>query len=92
MNTGQFDQWADILKTLGHPLRLQIIKLLAEDDRCVLSLWSKLHLQQSVVSQHLAVLRKKGIVQCTRRGTRMNYSVKNKEIKEIIRLIESDKS
>lgn len=92
MKSQFYNKWAETLKTLGHPLRLKIVKLLIEEEKCVLNIWSQLEMQQSVVSQHLAVLRKKGIVDCKRNGTMVKYFVKNKNIEEIVKLIERDNS
>ena len=92
MKPQQYSKWAEVLKTLGHPLRLKIVKMISEDEKCVLNIWSNLEIQQSVVSQHLAVLRRKGIVECKRKGTRVQYFVKNQNIKELVRIIEDKDS
>ena len=92
MKQKYYDKWAQTLKTLGHPLRLQIVKMLLEEEKCVLNIWGKLEMQQSVISQHLAILRKKGIVDCKRSGTRMKYFLKNKNIEDIVKIIDKDNS
>jgi DNA-binding transcriptional ArsR family regulator len=83
-----YTQWAEVLKTLGHPLRLRIVKLLSGNQMCVWDIWNSLNIQQSVVSQHLAILRKKGIVGCVRQGTYVKYFVKTGPIENIIKLVD----
>jgi len=55
---------ARMLKALGHPARLEILRLLAERAECVCGdLVSELPLAQATVSQHLKVLRSAGLIQ-----------------------------
>jgi DNA-binding transcriptional ArsR family regulator len=84
--------WASLLKVLGHPVRLRIMRLLGEERCNVSTIWSRLDLQQSVVSQHLAVLRKSGIVGCERSGTSVVYFVTNRSAKAIVAKIAEDDS
>ncbi|HEY5741202.1 MAG TPA: metalloregulator ArsR/SmtB family transcription factor [Terrimicrobiaceae bacterium] len=55
--------------------RLRIIHLLAHGPLCVCHFQQILELPQTKVSQHLAYLRKHGLVECTRHGTWMIYSL-----------------
>jgi len=89
MKNNNYAKWADILKTLGHPVRLKIIETLLDDDKCVSTIWASLELPQPTVSQHLSLLRTKGIVQHERCGSRVKYSVIDRNIEEIIKLIKS---
>jgi ArsR family transcriptional regulator, arsenate/arsenite/antimonite-responsive transcriptional repressor len=89
MENNTYTKWADILKTIGHPIRIRIIETLLEDDKCVSSIWGCLHLPQATVSQHLSLLRTKGIVRHERCGSRVKYSVADRKIEEIINLIKS---
>jgi DNA-binding transcriptional ArsR family regulator len=77
-------KWPVILKTLGHPLRFEIVRHLLSEEKCVHDLWTALDLQQSVVSQHLAILRRGGIVGCRRNGTNVRYFIKSKRIRELM--------
>ena len=58
--------------------RLRIIHLLAHGPLCVCHFQEILELPQTKVSQHLAYLRKRRLVECTRRGTWMIYSLPSK--------------
>ena len=66
---------AEVLKVLGHPVRLQIVQNLLTRESCVKNLWSCLELPQATVSQHLSVLKGKGIVDSAREGVAMRYWV-----------------
>jgi DNA-binding transcriptional ArsR family regulator len=91
METNNYAQWADILKTIGHPIRIKIIETLLDDEKCVSNIWGCLDLPQSTVSQHLSLLRIKGIVQHERCGSKVKYSITDRRVEEIIKLIKSRK-
>ena len=75
---------AMILRALNHKLRQQILKLIDEHQKMtVTEIYVKLRLEQSVASQHLAILRKAGIVITQRDGKFIYYSVNYKRIDEI---------
>jgi DNA-binding transcriptional ArsR family regulator len=83
----QFYEIADILKTIGHPIRISILKSLLEQEKCVSGLGESLHLRQSTVSQHLSLLRGKGIVADERQGTMVKYSVSDKRIVAMLKML-----
>lgn len=87
MENNPYVKWADILKTIGHPVRIKIIETLLGDQKSVSNIWGSLDLPQSTVSQHLSLLRIKGIVQHERCGSRVKYWVTDRKIEEIIKLI-----
>lgn len=65
---------AERLKALGHPVRLAIVRALAERSACCCSdVCSRLPLAQSTVSQHLKVLKDAGLVSFRRDGVRSSY-------------------
>ena len=65
-----------ILRAINHKLRQQILKLIEEQGKItVTELYLTLRLEQSVASQHLAILRKAGFVNTSRDGKFINYSV-----------------
>lgn len=66
---------AEIFRTLGHPARVRIIELLRDGERSVGSLQGALGLDSSGTSQHLALLRKHGLVGGRRDGTTVYYRV-----------------
>ena len=78
---------ASVIKTLGHPIRLMILKALYMHTCSVKTIWECLGLQQSVVSQHLAILRNRGIVDCERRGGEVLYSIADPLAQRIIHTV-----
>ena len=80
----QFSSEAEILKVLGHPVRLKIVAGLCTKECNVKHIWECLGLQQATVSQHLALLKKKGIIEGKREGAEVHYSVINPLAKKII--------
>lgn len=75
---------AEILKVIGHPARLCIICKLMNKDCNVTTIQNCLDLPQSTVSQHLAVLKARGIIEGKRKGVEVIYSLANEEVKKII--------
>ncbi|MBL7749338.1 MAG: helix-turn-helix transcriptional regulator [Chitinophagaceae bacterium] len=72
------------LRAVNHKLRQQILKLIDDEGKItVTELYVKLRLEQSVASQHLAILRKAGFVNTTRDGKFIHYSVNAKRLKEL---------
>jgi DNA-binding transcriptional ArsR family regulator len=77
------------LRAVNHKLRKQIINLLEDSKKLtVTEIYVKLRLEQSVASQHLAILRRAGVVKTTRDGKFIYYSLNKKRILEISELIE----
>lgn len=65
---------AERLKALGHPVRLAIVRALAERSCCCCAdVCSRLPLAQSTVSQHLKVLKEAGLISFRRDGVRSSY-------------------
>ncbi len=80
----QFSEEAEILKVLGHPIRLKIVAGLCTQECNVKHIWECLGLPQATVSQHLALLKHKGIIQGKRDGVEVRYSVTNTLAKKLI--------
>ena len=79
-----FDREAEILKVLGHPVRLKIIAGLMSESCNVKKIWECLELPQATVSQHLALLKNKGIIDGRREGVEVFYKVVNKDAEAIV--------
>ncbi len=71
---------AELCQTLASPVRLELLNLLRDDERRVNELAERAGLNQANVSQHLAVLRNKGIVATRREGTTVYYRIANPKI------------
>lgn len=73
-----------ILRAIGHDLRKQIVDLLRKNETMnVTDIYVKLRVEQSVASQHLAILRKAGIVITKRNGKFILYSLNNARLAEV---------
>jgi DNA-binding transcriptional ArsR family regulator len=80
---------AMILRAVNHKLRQQMIKLLDENKKMtVTDIYVKLRLEQSVASQHLAILRRAGIVSTDRDGKFIYYGVNYNRIQEVNAFVE----
>ena len=78
-----------VLRAVNHKLRQRIIDLLEESESMtVTDIYIKLRLEQSVASQHLAILRRAGVVTTTRNGKFIYYSLDQSRLQQIARLVE----
>lgn len=84
VKTRNFDREADILKVLGHPVRLKIVAGLMSQSCNVKKIWECLGLPQATVSQHLALLKNKGIIDGRREGVEVYYQVVSNEAREVV--------
>lgn len=78
-----------VLRAVNHKLRQSIIDLLEENEKMtVTDIYIKLRLEQSVASQHLAILRRAGVVATERDGKYIYYALDKERLQQISRLIE----
>jgi ArsR family transcriptional regulator len=78
---------AEIFKVLGHPVRLKIVAGLCSKECNVKHIWECLGLPQATVSQHLALLKNKGIIEGRREGVEVRYSVVHPLARKLIELV-----
>lgn len=77
-----------VLRALNHKLRQQLLKLIEDEKKItVTEIYVRLRLEQSVASQHLAILRKAGIVNTERDGKFIFYTVNYKRLDEISQFV-----
>ncbi len=78
-----------VLRAVNHKLRQQIIDLLDENDSmAVTDIYVSLRLEQSVASQHLAILRRAGVVDTERQGKYIYYALNRERLAQIGKLVE----
>lgn len=78
-----------VLRAVNHKLRQQIVQLLEDNKKLtVTEIYVKLRLEQSVASQHLAILRRAGVVETDRDGKYIFYSLNQTRIGEIVALVD----
>ncbi|HDR7454440.1 TPA: winged helix-turn-helix transcriptional regulator [Bacillus cereus] len=84
-----YRQQAEILKKIGHPVRLCILQHLIKRGNCsVTELCDLLNLPQSTISQHLWVLKNLHIVDCKNEGRMKIYEICHEVVIRIVTLLE----
>ncbi len=87
INEEKLEELAEFFKALAHPVRLKIIGILVEGKQCVKNLGELLNLSQPSVSQHLSILRARGIVGWKREGPIICYYIKDERVIKIYNLL-----
>ena len=83
--TGELQAFkARFFKALAHPIRVRIIERLVERERTVQELQAALALDQSSVSQHLAVLRAHQVVVARKEGTAVRYALRDPLVGDLL--------
>jgi len=82
----KIEELAAMMKACGHPLRLKILCAIEMgEETCVSELWSCLEQSQPVVSQHLAVLKRRGIVSSQVKGNKRVYRISDPFIRSLVK-------
>ncbi len=84
----KYNEIAEVLKALAHPVRLCIVRGLLEKGGCnVCHMQECLGMPQSTTSQHLQKLRSAGIISGQRKGLEITYQVCDKRVIELIEVL-----
>lgn len=84
----KYNDMAELLKVLSHPVRICIVKGLLEKGECNVShMQNCLGMPQSTISQHLQKLKSAGIIEGNRNGLQINYHVSNKKAEQLIKIL-----
>lgn len=82
------EELAALAKAVGHPARVQILRLLAQRDKCVCGdIVDELPLAQSTVSQHLKVLKDVGLIRGDVDGPRVCYCLEPRALRRLKALV-----
>lgn len=85
----KFKKAATILRTVAHPARIGMIKLLVEHKSLsVNEIQEKLGLSQSMTSQHLAALRQSEVVNYKKKANCCYYYIQNKRVLKLLECVE----
>jgi DNA-binding transcriptional ArsR family regulator len=76
---------ADVIRLIGQPVRIQILLILANDSACVCHIEAITGIRQAAISQQLTILRKAALVQSTREGRNIFYSLSHPDIIQSIK-------
>ena len=79
-----YEMKAELFKALAHPLRVRALELLADGEQPVSALLADMHIEASHLSQHLAVLRRAGVVTNVREGNTVTYSLADPSVAEML--------
>lgn len=77
---------AEFFRALAHPARVRLLQRLRKGEQSVGALQAALNLDSGGTSQHLAALRKQGLVASRREGTSVYYRIKDPRILELLEL------
>ena len=75
---------AEFFKALAHPIRVRLLEVLRHGERSVQELQTRLDLDQSIVSQQLAILRAKNIVIARKEGTTVRYEIRDPLVGDLL--------
>ena len=82
------EELATLAKAIGHPARLQIVRLLVRKNACVCGdIVDELPLAQSTVSQHLKVLKEAGLIRGSVDGPRIDYCIEPRTLRRLKALV-----
>ncbi|MFD1547242.1 ArsR/SmtB family transcription factor [Nonomuraea guangzhouensis] len=76
---------ADLFRALAHPLRIRVLRLLADGPRPVRELLAEVDVDASCLSQQLAILRAAGVVTAIRGGRKVVYALSSPDTPELLR-------
>ncbi|NUR83930.1 MAG: winged helix-turn-helix transcriptional regulator [Nonomuraea sp.] len=76
---------AEFFRTLGHPVRVQVLELLQGGPQSVRDMLGAIEVEPSNMSQQLAVLRRAGIVTATREGGTVVYALSSTDVADLLR-------
>ena len=82
-----YELQADYCKALSNPLRLEIIDVLKDGELAVAELASRMGARQSTISQHLSLLRERGIVAPRKQGQNVYYRIANQRFAELCSMV-----
>lgn len=85
----KFGTVARVLKAVAHPQRLAIIEMLQGRDMCVNEICDALGAKQAMTSQHLNLMRDRGILTCRREGGKVYYAIGNTNVIKLLQCVYS---
>ncbi|MBS1551315.1 MAG: helix-turn-helix transcriptional regulator [Bacteroidetes bacterium] len=92
LSAEEINRVAEILKTIGHPVRLHILEALEEKEPLSVSeIQEKIEsdTEQSLLSHHLIKMKDRGILKCEKQGMNVMYRLEDRKILKIFECMES---
>ncbi|MFJ8781776.1 ArsR/SmtB family transcription factor [Streptomyces sp. NPDC102476] len=84
MSVPLYQAKAEFFRMLGHPVRIRVLELLQDGPLPVRDLLTAIEVESSGLSQHLAVLRRSGIVTSTRNGSTVVYELAGGDVAALL--------
>ncbi|HEX4816624.1 MAG TPA: metalloregulator ArsR/SmtB family transcription factor [Nonomuraea sp.] len=85
MSVPLYQAKAELFRLLGHPVRIRVLELLQDGPRSVRDLLAAIDVEPTGLSQHLAVLRRSGMVTAQRDGSTVVYALAGGDVAELLR-------
>ncbi|QNM97935.1 ArsR/SmtB family transcription factor [Chitinimonas koreensis] len=83
----QIEQASRAMKAMSHPLRLKILCVLGESEVSVQDIVDAVGTSQSNISQHLAIMREKGVLRTRKDANRVYYRVGDPRTLEVVSMM-----
>ena len=82
------EEKSELLKTMGHPIRLSIVELLSKNKKMtVTEIYNALEIEQAVASHHLRIMRNSRILKSTKSGKHSFYALQDSSIKKLFKIL-----
>jgi ArsR family transcriptional regulator len=89
MGTEKLTKVSELLRVVAHPQRLALLDALADGERkCNRELQELLGIEQAILSQHLTLMKDRGVLACSKEGKYTFWVVKRPELLKIISCME----
>ncbi|GAA4562967.1 metalloregulator ArsR/SmtB family transcription factor [Planotetraspora kaengkrachanensis] len=85
MSVPLYEAKAELFRLLGHPVRIRVLELLQDGPLPVRDLLSAIDVEPTGLSQHLAVLRRSGMVTAHRDGSTVVYALAGGDVADLLR-------
>lgn len=79
----RLDREATFLQALAHPVRLQILEFLGDEEKCGCEIEPHINLDQSTISRHLQLLKRAGVLSSRKDGVRVLYRINDPRVMKL---------
>jgi ArsR family transcriptional regulator len=89
INLEKINNATNLLKGVAHPIRLSIMEVLKDvENMCVTDIHENIGIEQAVASQHLKILKDRGIIDSFKEGKKSFYFIRNDNFKKLLAYID----
>jgi DNA-binding transcriptional ArsR family regulator len=87
MDDDTAERIAEVLKAVAHPVRLRIVELLEGGEKCVGDIVKAIGGKQAITSQHLILMKDKGVLTYRREGAKVYYRIENRNVIKLLHCV-----